>query len=189
MSIQPRLTPIVDAVPHKRVRGSGARLRMLLLVVQDDRRMCPGYAAVEYVKVRCRYRLPLPSLPQRPERCSEGLPYGWSGETIDESIALRYRKYTFINHSTRTIDRDTCGLRISMFQNQGAHRARVPSPPVHAWMVLASDMRARSANDRLGPHAHGHCASVRGECAVGACRSRRWKRTVGREHRARSLHM
>ena len=110
MSIQPRLTPIVDAVPHKRVRGSGARLRMLLLVVQDDRAMCPGYAAVEYVKVRCRYRLPLPS--PFPEKIARRAFRMWvSGETIDESIALRYRKYTFINHSMSTIDRDTCGQR------------------------------------------------------------------------------
>ena len=115
-----------------------------------------------------------------------GRPSVWvSGETIDESIALRYRKYTFINHSMSTKDWDTCGLRIFTFQNQGAHRARVPSPPVHAWMLLASDMRARLSNDRLGPHAYGHCASVGGECAIGACRSRRWKRTVGRADRAR----
>ena len=178
--------PTVDAVPHKGVHGSGARLRMLLPVARNDRAMCPGYAAVEYVNVRPRSRRPHPSLSLRRERCSEGLPYGWSGDVIDESIALRTGKQTFTTYLMQTIDRDTCGLRISMFQNQGAHRARVPSPPVHAWMVLASDMRARSANDRLGPHAHGHCASVGGECAVGACRSRRWKRTVGREHRARS---
>ena len=46
----------MDAVPHKRVRGSGARLRMLVTLVQDGRTMYPGYAAVEYVQVRHRSR-------------------------------------------------------------------------------------------------------------------------------------
>ena len=90
-----------------------------------------------------------------------GRPSVWvSGETIDESIALRYRKYTFILHSTRTINRDTCGLRILMFQNQGPQGARVPTPPGPAWMVLECDMRARSSNDRFRPHAYGHGASA-----------------------------
>ena len=61
VSNQPRLMPTVDAVPHKRVHGGGARLRMLLPVARNDRAMCPGYAAVEYVKVRPRCRRPHPS--------------------------------------------------------------------------------------------------------------------------------
>ena len=68
--------PTVDAVPHKRVHGGGARLRMLLPVAQDDLAMCPGYAAVEYVKVRPRYRRPLPSPSLCLKRSAEGLPYG-----------------------------------------------------------------------------------------------------------------
>ena len=92
VSNQPRLLPTVDAVPHKRVHGGGARLRMLLPVAQDDRAMCPGYAAVEYVKVRPRCCLPHPYPPFAEVRCSEGLPYGWSGDVIDESIALRTGK-------------------------------------------------------------------------------------------------
>ena len=108
-----------------------------------------------------------------------------SGETIDETIAFGARNLSFVMALVRTSDRDDCGLRIFELQNQGPHMARVPSPSAPAWMVLASDMRARSSNDRLGPHAYGHGASVGGECAIGACRSRRWKRTVGRDHRAR----
>ena len=82
----------MDAVPHKRVHGGGARLRMLLPVARNDRAMCPGYAAVEYVKVRPRCRRPHPSTALRRERSAEGLPYGWSGDVIDESIALRTEK-------------------------------------------------------------------------------------------------
>ena len=61
VSNQPLLIGTVDAVPHKRVHGGGARLRMLLPVARNDRAMCPGYAAVEYVKVRPRCRRPHPS--------------------------------------------------------------------------------------------------------------------------------
>ena len=57
--------PTVDAVPHKRVHGGGERLRMLLPVARNDRAMCPGYAAVEYVKVRPRCRRPHPPLSLR----------------------------------------------------------------------------------------------------------------------------
>ena len=68
--------PTVDAVPHKRVRGGGARLRMLLPVARNDRIMCPGYAAVEYVKVRHRCRRLHPRKAELLQRCSEGLAYG-----------------------------------------------------------------------------------------------------------------
>ena len=68
--------PTVDAVPHKRVHGGGARLRMLLPVARNDRAMCPGYAAVEYVKVRPRFRRPRPEGTLHKLRCAEGLPYG-----------------------------------------------------------------------------------------------------------------
>ena len=43
-------------VSHKRIHGGGARLRMLVALVQDGRAMYPGYAAVEYVKIRRRSR-------------------------------------------------------------------------------------------------------------------------------------
>ena len=43
-------------VLHKHVRGGGVRLCMMAALVQDDRAVCPGYAAVEYVQVRCRSR-------------------------------------------------------------------------------------------------------------------------------------
>ena len=56
VSNQPFLIGAVDAVPHKRVHGGGARLRMFVPLVQDGRTMYPGYAAVEYVQVRCRSR-------------------------------------------------------------------------------------------------------------------------------------
>ena len=83
-----------------------------------------------------------------------------SGETIDETIAFGARNLSFVMALVRTSDRDAYGLRIFKFQNQGAHCARVPSPSVHAWMRLASDMRARSSKDHLRPHAYGHGASV-----------------------------
>ena len=111
---------------------------------------------------------------------------GERGETIDETIAFGARNLSFMMALVRTSDRDACGLHILKFQNQGAHRARVPSPSSPAWMVLASDMRARSPNDRFRPHAYGHGASVGGECAIGACRSRRWRRTVGRDDGTRT---
>ena len=79
-----------------------------------------------------------------------------SGETIDETIAFGARNLSFVMALVRTSDRDAHGLRIFKFQNQGAHCARVPSPSVHAWMRLASDMRARSSNGRFRPHAYGH---------------------------------
>ena len=53
---QPLLIGTMDAVPHKRVHGSDARLRIFVPLVQDGRTMYPGYAAVEYVQVRCRSR-------------------------------------------------------------------------------------------------------------------------------------
>ena len=53
---QPLLKGTVDAVPHKRIHGGGARLRMLVALIQDGRAVYPGYAAVEYVKVRRRSR-------------------------------------------------------------------------------------------------------------------------------------
>ena len=43
-------------VLHKHVRGGGVRLCMMAALVQDGRAVCPGYAAVEYVQVRCRSR-------------------------------------------------------------------------------------------------------------------------------------
>ena len=112
-----------------------------------------------------------------------------SGETIDETIAFGARNLSFVMALVRTSDRDDCGLRIFELQNQGPHMARVPSPSAPAWMVLAIDMRARSSDGHLGPHVYDHGASVGAECAVGACRSRRWRRTVGRDDGARSIHM
>ena len=50
---QPLLKGTVDVVPHKRIHGGGVRLRMLAALVQDGRGMCPGYAAIEYVTIRC----------------------------------------------------------------------------------------------------------------------------------------
>ena len=47
---------VKPAPPHKRVHGGGARFRMFVPLVQDGRTMYPGYAAVEYVQVRCRSR-------------------------------------------------------------------------------------------------------------------------------------
>ena len=41
-------------VLHKHVRGGGVRLCMMAALVQDGRAVCLGYAAVEYVQVRCR---------------------------------------------------------------------------------------------------------------------------------------
>ena len=60
----------------------------------------------------------------------------------------------------RSSDRDTCGLRILMIQNQGPHGARVMSHSVTTWMRLASDMRAQCAFDRstLGVHIQGATA-------------------------------
>ena len=124
--------------------------------------------------------------PTDAERCSAAPSVSVIGEIIDESIASRPRKQTFMTVSLRPSDRDTCGLRILMIQNRGPHGARVPTPQGPAWMVLESDMRARSSNDRFRPHAHGHGASARGECAIGACRSRRWRRPDGRDDDARS---
>ena len=123
------------------------------------------------------------------ERCSAAPSVWVSGETIDETIAFGARNLSFTMALVRTSDRDACGLHIFKFQNPGAHRARVPSPSAPTWMVLASDMRARSSNDRFRPHAYGHGASVRGECAIGACRSRRWRRTVARDGRGPGSHM
>ena len=82
-----------------------------------------------------------------------------SGETIDETIAFGARNLSFVMALVRTSDRDACGLRIFMIQNQGPHCARVPSPSVHVWMVLACGMRARSSNGRFRPHAYGHGAA------------------------------
>ena len=81
------------------------------------------------------------------------------GETIDESIAFGANRSSIVIMSKWPSDRDACGLRIFMIQNQGPHCARVPSPSVHAWMMLACDMRARSSNDRFRPHAYGHGAA------------------------------
>ena len=47
----------VDAVLHKGVSGGRARLCMMDPLVQNRRVVYPGYAAVEYVQVRCRSRL------------------------------------------------------------------------------------------------------------------------------------
>ena len=107
------------------------------------------------------------------ERCSAAPSVSVIGETIDESIAFRPIKQTCITALVRPSDRDTCGLRILMIPNHDRCGARVPSPLVHAWMVLACGMRARSSSDRFRPHAYGHGASAGGECAIGACRSRR----------------
>ena len=82
------------------------------------------------------------------------------GQPTVESIASGDRKRSFMMAVTRTSDRDTCALRILMIQNQGPHGARVPSHSVTTLMELASDMRARSSNDRFRPHAYGHGASV-----------------------------
>ena len=57
-----------------------------------------------------------------------------SGETIDETIAFGARNLSFVMALVRTSDQDAYGLRIFKFQNQGAHRARVPSPSVTTWM-------------------------------------------------------
>ena len=43
-------------VLHKHVRGGGVRLRMLAALVQDGRRVYPGYADVKCVQVRRRSR-------------------------------------------------------------------------------------------------------------------------------------
>ena len=91
-----------------------------------------------------------------------------SGETIDETIAFGARNLSFLMALVRTSDRDDCGLRIFMIQNQGPHCARVPSHSVTTWMRLASDMRARCAFDRstLGVHIQGATAERGG--AVGS---------------------
>ena len=81
------------------------------------------------------------------------------GEIIDESIAFGAIISSFVITSKRPSDRDACGLRIFMIQNQGPHCARVPSPSGHAWIVLACGMRARSSNGRFRPHAYGHGAA------------------------------
>ena len=81
------------------------------------------------------------------------------GEIIDESIAFGAMQSSFVIISKRKSDRDACGLRTFMIQNQGPHCARVPSPSGHAWMVLACGMRARSSNDRFRPHAYRHGAA------------------------------
>ena len=112
-----------------------------------------------------------------------------SGETIDETIAFGAKNLSFMMALVRTSDRDACGLHILKFQNQGAHRARVPSPSAPAWMVLASDMRARFAIDRFRPHAHGHGAVVERESAVATSRRRPPVRTVVRAATARGLQV
>ena len=90
------------------------------------------------------------------------------GEIIDESIAFGAIKSSFVIISKRPSDRDACGLRIFMIQNQGPHSARVPSHSVTTWMRLASDMRARCAFNRLtlGVHIQGATAERGG--AVGS---------------------
>ena len=103
------------------------------------------------------------------------------GEIIDESIAFGARKSSFVIISKRPSDRDACGLRIFMIQNQGPHSARVPSPFVTTNMRLARDQRAQSECDRLQPHAYGRGGLACGECAVMAHVCRPPVRTVGRD--------
>ena len=47
-------TCTVPRCSHKRIRGGGARLRMMAALVQSDRAVYSGYASVEYVLVRRR---------------------------------------------------------------------------------------------------------------------------------------
>ena len=91
-----------------------------------------------------------------------------AGEIIDESIALGARKSSFVIISKRPSDRDACGLRIIMIQNQGPHSARVPSHSVTTWMRLAIDLRARCAFDRSTLGVHIQSATAERGGAVGS---------------------
>ena len=89
----------------------------------------------------------------------------------------------------RSSDRDTCGLRIFMIQNQGPHGARVMSHSVTTWMRLAIDMRARCASNRstLGVHVQG--AAVERGGAIGSRHPGARSGSDGSDEAARSKHM
>ena len=59
-----------------------------------------------------------------------------------------------------------------MIQNDGPHSARVQGRSVTTWMRLTSDMRARSASDRLRSHVYGCGGAAERGGAISARRRR-----------------
>ena len=170
----------VAGVPPERVRRGGVGLRMLTPLDQGSRPVPGDCRPVECGPVRL-VSGPLLHGAGHAEYCASTEWLGHAtGATVDESIADRVSIQFVLIPVLLGIIRSDRQLHIHMIQNDGPHRARVPTPThsVTTWMRLASGMRDARASDRLRPHAHGHGAAVERERAVARRRHRPPVRTV-----------
>ena len=127
VSNQPLLIGTVDAVPHKRVHGGGARLRMLLPLVQDGRPVPGGCRPVECGPVRLLAGPILLGAGPPPFYASTQWLGHDTGATINESIAGRVAIRLVSIPVLLGIIRSARQQHIHMIQNAHLARARVVS--------------------------------------------------------------